>query len=162
MRRMVYGFMVVAACTNAGVAGQSSAALEIISGPVFVDQGNGFVEADLYTMLNREDRILMKAGGTALLINHKLGCTLSLRAAGLYRVPDMSHCLAGQASVLQSDITITPANGVFVPAEPVFVSTAGGVAASESSLLFGLGFFAVSSLAAVTNTILEDAPVSKH
>jgi hypothetical protein len=159
MRRMIYSFVMAIFCSSAVFAGQSPASLEVISGPVFVDQGHGLVEADRFTLLNANDRILMKVGSTALLINNKLGCTISLRDAGLYQVPDMTNCHSGQASVLQSDITISPATSPLAPGG--FISTGSGVA-SQSGVFFGVGFFGITGIAAATNTILEDEPVSNY
>jgi hypothetical protein len=159
MRRLVYCFLFASLLGGHAVAEQMPAALEVISGPVYVDQGEGLVKADDFTLLNSDDRILMKVGSTALLTNNKLGCTISLRDAGLYRVPDMTNCNAGQAKVMQSDITITPANGIFVPAQPSQAGFVVGGGGGSGSVMAGLGFFGLVGLTVVTNAIFEESPV---
>ena len=156
MRRLLSTILFFSLCVGVAWAGQFPSTLEVISGPVYVDQGNGLTEADQFTLLEVGDRILMKAGNTALLMNNSLGCTVSLRDAGLYHVPDLTECHVGQASVLKSGGVITPANGVFVPAQPVY---AGGGAGS-GGVMAGLGFFGLVGLTVLTNAILEESSVS--
>ena len=157
MRRLFSTIFFSSLLTGAAIAGQPPTTLEVISGPVYVDQGYGLTEVDQFTLLEVGDRILIKAGQTALLMNNSLGCTISLRDAGLYRVPDLTECHVGQASVLKSEVMITPANGVFVPVRPGY---AGGGGAGSGSVMAGLGFFGLVALTVVANTILEESPVS--
>lgn len=159
MRHFVLSSLFASLLGGHAIAEPAPAALEVISGPVYVDQGQGLAKADHFTLLEAEDRILMKVGSTALLTNNKLGCIISLRDAGLYRVPDLSNCHAGQAKVMQSEFTITPANSIFVPAQPQMVGVAGG-GLGQGSVMAGLGFFGLAGLTVVTNGILEETSVS--
>jgi hypothetical protein len=153
MRRILFSFVLASICANVATAGPSPTTLEVIQGPVFVDQGKGLIAVDRFTLLRSGDRILIKEGSTALLVNKSAGCVLSLREAGMFEAPDMSNCHTGQASVMKTNVTITPANGVYVAAP---ASNFGAVAA-------GLGFVAVAGAAAVYSSLTEsatDEPVS--
>lgn len=163
MRRIFFSFVLASICAHVAVAGPSPTTLEVISGPVFVDQGKGLTAVDRFTLLGSGDRILMKEGSTALLVNNSAGCVLSLREAGIYQTPDMSNCHTGHASVLKTNVTITPANGIYVQAPPppeVFVAASGS---SFASVAAGLGFVAIAGAAAAHSSLSEsdtDEPVS--
>ncbi len=163
MRHFLYSLILASLCANAAAAGPSPATLEVIAGPVFVDQGKGLIEVDRFTLLSLDDKILLKAGSTALLMNNSEGCLISLREAGIYAVPDMSNCHAGQAGVLKSNITITPANGVYVPAPPPPGALVAASGSNFGPIAAGLGFVAVSGAAAAYSSLSEsdaDTPVS--
>jgi hypothetical protein len=163
MRRTLFSFVLASICANVAVAGPSPTTLEVISGPVFLDQGKGLIAVDRFTLLGSDDRILIKEGSTALLVNNSAGCVLSLREAGIYQTPDMTNCHPGQASVLKTNVTITPTNGVYVQAPPPPEAFAAASGSSFGSIAVGLGFFAVAGAASAYFSLSEsdaDEPVS--
>ncbi len=168
MRQTIFGIFLAALCANTAVAKEPQAALEVILGSVYVDQGNGLVKAAPASQLLANDKVFLKAGSAALLSSLDGGCIVSLREAGIYVVPDFTDCNAGQASVLPSDFSIVPANGVPPPPSPeaVYGGYANAAGASNSAILMGVGFAAVTVAAATYTAVTEqevvEMPVSAH
>jgi hypothetical protein len=157
MHRLLYSLVLACLGASSALAGKTPATLEVISGPVFVDQGQGLVVAERFTLLRSNDRILVKARGSALLVNNHEGCFISLREAGLYLVPDMDNCHTGEAKVLKTNVIITPVNGVYTPVNTVIP---GAFSTSGNAVWVGLGFSALVGAVGGYAVVKDGSPVS--
>jgi hypothetical protein len=149
MRRSHFLFALAAFFSTPAMA-QQTISLEVMVGTVLVDSEAGLVQADSSTVLQAGDRVFLKSGSAALLSNLENGCFISLRSAGQYLVPEMADCTAGRASVMQSTISVIPANGSFGAAPVVY-----GADTGFAPIAVGLGFSAIVAGAAIYTTVLE-------
>jgi hypothetical protein len=157
MRRLAFIFTLATFATTPAFA-QQGISLEVIQGSAMVETASQVKKADALTYLQPGDRVLLKSDSGAILSNIENGCFISLRDAGVYTVPAMSDCAAGQASVMSSSSNIVPANGVPAPPAPAVL-----VAESQTSfapVAVGFGFATATASAALYSTvILKDKSV---
>lgn len=157
MRGIVLASIILAAST--GLAAAEVASLDVLQGRAMVDQGQGFKPADPGTALHTGDRVMVKANSAALVFSAETGCVLSLQKAGIYSMPDFKTCNGNIAGVMQSEVIITPTNGVYV-AVPEVVAGAG----SGTAMLVAGGFVAVVAGTFGWTTFIadDDSPASYY
>jgi hypothetical protein len=155
MQRSHFFFMLAMSIATPALA-QQNVSMEVMVGTVLIDSEAGLVAANGQTVLKTGDRIFLKAGSAALLSNAESGCFVSLRTAGEYTVPEMTGCVAGQASVLPSNFEVIPANGF--PAAPVAYASGPGF----TPIAVGAAFVAATAGVALYTTVLqnEEKPVA--
>jgi hypothetical protein len=138
----------VACCSTASLASAAAPEIEVIQGPVYIATDDGMIPAVTGMIVGVGQSVLLKGRATALLSDSETGCFVSLRVAGSYRVPDMSHCHAGSAMILKTGYQVIPTNGgTYLPAAP---------GAGFAPVAIGLGFAGVVASAAAYNIVVED------
>jgi hypothetical protein len=91
---MIRTFVAVAALSFSSMVFAATATITSAGPGVMVNQGNGFVQAQMGQMVNTGDRILVPAGSTSS-ISFSDGCTQQLPADALVTIPATSTCAGG-------------------------------------------------------------------
>jgi hypothetical protein len=148
------------ASTAMAFAGAESGYLLDVTGKVLVNTGSGFRHVNVKHVINIGDVVFVaeKAGATIHFKDNM--CEVVLMAGSVTQVigPEMCQQAALDRTIVNtlrgtdSDVVITPVNGVYV-AEPVVV--AGG---TVSPYAIAGGILAISAVAFASATLEKDAP----
>jgi len=110
---MIRTFVAVAALAFSGTVLAATATITSANGGVMVNQGNGFVSAQVGQVLNTGDRVMVPAGASSSL-SFDDGCALNLQPDTLVTIPAMSTCAGGQVVTQR----VTPAGSTAVGTRP--------------------------------------------
>jgi hypothetical protein len=157
MRRIIITILLLAFLPHVASAAQTKAVLEVMTGEIFVNQGQGLEAVSSKAVVESNAQIILKAGSAALLVSEDGTCVFSLREEGVYKVPALHDCKLGQAAVLASGIMVSPANGVYTTALP-----AGEAGLPGSAMYAGLGFATTVAVIATYSVAFGEKPVSGY
>lgn len=125
---------------TSALAGDDGLRLENVEGRVSVQMPIGFLPAEDGLAVHEGQQIIVRTDSSVIISSSEGSCFVSLRKPGVFKVPQLDDCTAGQVMVLDGDFQVIPVNGPgFLPAyggiEP-FVAAGGFVAAT-----FGAGLW---------------------
>jgi hypothetical protein len=112
-----------------GLSGTSALALddglrlENVQGRISVQMPVGFLPAEDGLAVHVGQNIVVRANSSAIISFHEGSCFVSLRKPGIFTVPHLDNCMAGQVMVFDGTFQITPVNGGM---EPVMATATGG------------------------------------
>lgn len=97
--------------------------LENVQGRVSVQMPVGYLPAEDGLAVHVGQKIVVRANSSAIISSREGSCFVSLRKPGIFTVPHMDNCTAGQVMVFDGTFQITPVNG---GVEPMMSGATGG------------------------------------
>ena len=119
--------------------------LENVQGRISVQMPVGFLPAEDGLAVHVGQKIVVRANSSAIISSREGSCFVSLRKPGVFTVPHLDKCMAGQVMVFDGTFQITPVNGEM---EPVMAGATGGT----GPMVAAGGFVAVSFGSALWTT----------
>ncbi len=147
------GVVLVAVSGGVALANQPVAQIEVMSGKVMVNSGQGFTQILPKTLLSIGERILIGKNSSLTLNFPNDKCSVTYTAASVVVVPANAPCKVGDHIAAVDENFATPANGV--AGVPVFTTFAG----TSVPVSVGLGFsLTVAAFAGATQLFPVSAP----
>jgi hypothetical protein len=122
--------------------------LENVQGRISVQMPIGFLPAEEGLAVHVGQKIVVRANSSAIIESQEGSCFVALRKPGVFTVPHMDACMAGQVVVFDGTFQITPANG---GAQPMMANASGGF----TPMVAAGGFVAVTFGSALWTTFGE-------
>lgn len=110
MKRIAATAFMIALSSSHAFAANPVAQLDVMSGKVLVDQGQGFVAATKGLSINAGDRILVGEEGSADIRYLKAECVISIAPASVMSVQANAPCLQSETTASIDSAIIAPAS----------------------------------------------------
>jgi hypothetical protein len=130
---IVWAAAVLGLSATSALAMDDGLQLENVQGRVSVQMPVGFLTAEDGLAVHVGQKIVVRANSSAIISFGRGSCFVSLRKPGIFTVPQLDTCVAGQVMVFDGTFQITPVNGGM---EPVMAGATGGTGAMVAAGAF--------------------------